>query len=146
MGRRICNIISGVGGILRRRVAHARGYEHGLALLQPLGDGQHLLVEPLHTILAAHDALHVLVVDEFGAADVADERAACGVHELEDVQGGIRLVALGTDVALVVQILPGKQNKKEVADARARRTFRKDDLMILYILATRHLTTLQKCW
>jgi hypothetical protein len=85
-------------------------------------------------------------------ADFADECATGGVHELEDVECGIRLVALRTDVALVVQFL--RQVKSGSIDdtergggvANVQRTFRNEDLMILYILATRHLTTLQKCW
>ena len=65
------SIVSAFVGLRQRQNVHR--HDHLLGLAQAVKNKAHLLVETLHAILAAPDALVVFIVDELVVADFAGE-------------------------------------------------------------------------
>lgn len=59
----------------------------------------------MHPVFAAHDALGILIIDDFRVAYLADEKTTSHVHQSVDIKGLIRCLALRADVSLVVKFL-----------------------------------------
>jgi len=81
---------------------NGRRENHRFALLETLSYEPHLVIEPLHPILASQHAFRILIVHDFRVTNLTYQRPHRKVHQLVDLQRRIRLFALRADIALVV--------------------------------------------